>query len=178
MLKTSSGQTALAGLEKKLTGSVPDDSSVPGPVHRAVRLMLSGGAITAAVGVFLVIVTIADKNALTDSNGKKLSNGEFTSGVVGTLVTYLILVVIWVLMARMNRAGHNWARLIATALAILSTIDAYSTVNSLKGGETITAIGIIFIVCSLALWVVGVLAVAMLWRSESSAYFKARSTAR
>jgi hypothetical protein len=87
MLKTSSGQSALGGLEKKLTGSVPDDSDVPGPVRRAVRLMLAGGALTALVGVFLVIATIADKNALTDSSGKKLTSGELTGSVVYTLVT-------------------------------------------------------------------------------------------
>ena len=46
MLKTSSGQTALGGLEKRLTGSVPDDSDIPRPVLRGVRLMLSGGALT------------------------------------------------------------------------------------------------------------------------------------
>jgi hypothetical protein len=91
MLKTSSGvrsgQSALAGLEKRLTGRVPDDSDVPGPVRKAVRLMLTGGIMTAIVGIFLIIVTIADKNALTDSSGKKLSNSQFTSNVVGTAIT-------------------------------------------------------------------------------------------
>jgi hypothetical protein len=176
MLKTSSGQAALAGLEKKLTGSVPDDSAVPGPVRRAVRLMLAGGAVTAVVGVFLIIVTIADKNGLTDSSGKKLSSGQFTSSVIGTIVQYVVLVAVWVLMARMNRAGRPWARWIASALAIISTIDAYSIINSLTGGETVTVLGIVFIVGNLALWVIGVLAVAMLWRAESSAYFRAGST--
>jgi hypothetical protein len=178
MLKTSSGQTALAGLEKKLTGNVPDDSDIPGPVRRAVRLMLSGGAVTAVIGVFLVIATIVDKNALTDSSGKKISSGEFTSGVIGYLVTYLILTAIWVLMARANRAGRGWARIVASVLALISTIDAYSIVNSLRGGESVTVLGVVFIVGTLALWVIGVLAVAMLWRSESGAYFKARSAAR
>jgi hypothetical protein len=178
MLKTSSGQTALGGLEKRLAGSVPDDSDVPGPVRRAVRLMLSGGALTTVIGVFLVIATVADKNALTDSSGKKLSSGEFTSSVVSTVIVYLILVVVWVLMARANRAGRGWARIIASALAILSTINAYSTINSLTGGETVTVVDIVFIVGTLALWLIGVLAVAMLWRAESSAYFKARSAVR
>jgi hypothetical protein len=175
MLKTSSGQTALAGLEKKLVGSAPGD--VPVSVRRAVRLMLSGSAVTAVVGLFLVIVTIADKNGLTDSSGKKLSSGQFTSSVIGTIVQYLVLVVIWVLMARYNNAGRVWARWIASALAIISTIDAYSIINSLTGGETVTVLGIVFIVGNLALWVLGILAVAMLWRAESSAYFKARAAA-
>src|SRR5271154_4189747 len=117
MLKTfsgdSSGPAGLATLEKKLTGSVPDDSAIPRPVRKAVRFMLGGGAATLVIGIFLIIATIADKNALTNSAGKKLSNGEFTSGVVGTAITYVILVAIWVLMARMNRAGYQWARILA-----------------------------------------------------------------
>lgn len=182
MLKTSSvgrsGQSALAGLEKRLTGRVPDDSDVPGPVRKAVRFMLAGGALTAIVGIFLLFATIANKNVLTDSSGKKLSSAEFTSNVVGTAITYLILVVIWVLMARMNRAGYNWARILASVFCAISTYDAYSLVNSLKSGTTITVAGVVYIVFTLALWVVGVLAIALSWRSESSAYYRARSAAR
>ena len=177
MLKTSSasrsGQSAVAGLEKRLTGRVPDDSEVPGPVRKAVRFMLGGGALTAVTGIFLLIATIADKNALTDSGGKKLSSSEFTSNLVGTVITYLILVVIWVLMARMNRSGYNWARILASVFCAISTYDAYSLVNSLKGGTSITVAGIVYIVLTLALWVVGVIAIALIWRSESSAYYRA-----
>ena len=169
---------AVAGLEKRLTGRVPDDSEVPGPVRKAVRFMLGGGALTAVTGIFLLIATIADKNALTNSSGKKLSSSEFTSNLVGTVITYLILVVIWVLMARMNRSGYNWARILASVFCAISTYDAYSLVNSLKGGTTITVAGIVYIVLTLALWVVGVIAIALIWRSESSAYYRARSAAR
>jgi hypothetical protein len=188
MLKTSSdgrsgrsgrsGQSALGGIEKRLTGRVPDDADIPGPVRNGVRFMLAGGALTVIVGIFLIIVTIADKNALTDSSGKKLSSAEFTSNVVGTAVTYVIIVVIWVLMARMNRAGYNWARILASVFCAISTYDAYSLVNSLTGGSTITVAGIVYIVFTLALWVVGVIAIALVWRSESSAYYRARSSAR
>jgi hypothetical protein len=182
MLKTSSvsrsGQSALAALEKRLTGRVPDDSDVPGPVRKAARFMLAGGALTAIIGIFLLFATIADKNALTDSSGKKLSSGQFTSNVIGTAITYLILVVIWVLMARMNRAGYSWARILASVFCAISTYDAYALVNSLKAGTTITVAGVVYIVFTLALWVVGVIAIALSWRSESSAYYRARSAAR
>jgi hypothetical protein len=182
MLKTFSGDSSapasLAVLEKKLTGTVPDDSAIPRPVRKAVRFMLGGAAATLVVGIFLLIATIADKNALTDSSGKKLSNGEFTSGIVGTAITYLILVVIWVLMARMNRAGYPWARILASVFAAISTYDAYSLINSLTGGETITVVGIVYIVGTLLIWVLGAAAIAFLWRSESTVYFKARSAAR
>jgi len=179
MLKTSpDGQSALTDLEKRLTGRVPDDSEVPAPVRRSSRLMLAGGAMTAIVGIFLIIATIADKNALTDANGKKLTNGEFTSNIVGTIITYLILVVIWVLMARYNRAGRNWARILASVFCLISTYDAYSLVNGLNGGDTITVVGIVYIVFTLALWVVGVISIAMIWRSEASAYYRSRAGAR
>ena len=86
--------------------------------------------------------------------------------------------VIWVLMARLNRAGRNWARILASVLCAISTYDAYTLVNSLTGGQTITVVGVVYIVFTLVVWVIGVIAIAMLWRSESSAYFRARSAAR
>jgi hypothetical protein len=181
MLKTFSGdssQTGLAGLEKKLTGREPDDSEIPGTVRRAVRFMLTGAALTLVVGLFLIIATVIDKNALTDSNGKKLSSGEFTSGIVSTIVVYLILVAIWVLMARFNRTGAVWARILASVFCAISTYDTYSLVNSLSGSITITVVGIVYVVGTLLIWIFGVLAIAMLWRSESNAYFRARSAAR
>jgi hypothetical protein len=182
MLKTFSGDSSapagLAGLEKRLTGTVPEDSAIPGPVRKAVRFMLGGGAATLVVGVFLIIATVINKNALTDSSGKKLSSGEFTSGVIGTAITYVLLVVIWVLMARMNRAGYQWARILASVFAAISSYDAYQLISSLTGGETITVVGIVYIVGTIVIWVLGVMAIAFLWRSESSAYFKARSAAR
>ena len=179
MLKTpAGGQTAFAGIEKKLTGNVPDDSDIPGSVRKAVRFMLAGGATTAAVGVFLLIATIVDKNALTDSSGKKISNSAFTQGIVSTLVIYVVLITIWILMARLNRAGRSWARIVASVLCAISTYDAFQLVNSLRGGVTITVIGGVYIAFTLLIWLIGVLAIAMLWRSESSVYFRERATVR
>ncbi len=178
MLKTSSGQTALGGLEKRLAGRVPGDSEVPSSVRNSVWLMLCGGAVTAVLGLFLVIATIADKNVLTDASGKRLSGSELTGGVVYEIVIYLILVAVWVLMARMNRAGRGWARWVATALAVLAMLDAWRTVNSLKGGQTVTVLDIVVIIGTVVTGIIGAVAAIMLWRSESSAYYRARSAAR
>lgn len=185
MLKTSSGdrngqsgQSALAGLEKKLVGSDPDDSAVPAPVRRAARLMLVGGAITLLIGIFLTIVTIADKNGLTDSNGQKLTTSAFTSNLVGLILSYVIIVAIWVLMARFNRSGRNWARILASVFCAISTYETFSFVNSLTSNDTFTVAGIVYIVASVIVWLVGVIAIAMVWRGESGLYFKARSARR
>jgi membrane-bound metal-dependent hydrolase YbcI (DUF457 family) len=185
MLKTSSSgqgsqgsQSALASLEKRLTGRDPDDSDVPVSVRRGARLMLAGGGLTLLIGLFLTIVTIADKNALTDSSGKKLSNGAFTSNLVGLIISYVIVVAIWVLMARMNRSGQNWARILASVFCAISTWETFGYVNSLTSNETFSVAGIIYIVFNIVLWAVGVIAIAMVWRGESNAYFRERSARR
>jgi hypothetical protein len=179
MLKTpAGGQTALAGFEKKLTGNVPDDSDIPSSVRKAVRFMLAGAATTAILGIFLLIATIVNRNALTDSTGKKLSNTAFTSGVVGTIVTYAILVTIWILMARLNRAGRTWARILASVFCALATLGTYQLINSLRGGETITVIWIVYLALAVLYWLFGVFAIALLWRTESTLYFRERTALR
>ena len=175
MLKTFAGgsETGLASLEKKLTGSVPDDSQIPKTVRRGVRFMLAGAATTLVVGLFLIIATLIDKNALTDSNGKIT-----TSAIVASLVEDLILVTIWVVVARYNRAGAPWARILASVFCAISTYQTYALVNDLTGVKTITVAQIIYIVGTLLIWALGVLSIAMVWRSESNPYYRARSAAR
>jgi hypothetical protein len=81
-------------------------------------------------------------------------------------------------MARFNRAGQKWARIVASVLFAISTFQLYQTIDSLHGGQVITVADIIFIVITLASWGVGVGAIAMLWRSDSSAYFQAQTIRR
>lgn len=183
MLKTSAdgqgGQSALIGLEKKLVGRDPEDSAIPASVRKAVRFMLGGGAMTLLVAVLWLIVEITDKNALTDSNGKKLTNGQFTGAVVQVfIIEFLIPVALWVVMARFNRAGATWARIVASVLCAIDTYFAFGLVNSLRGGQAPKVPDIVFIVLTLAVWVIGVIAIAFLWRGESSVYFQERRAAR
>jgi hypothetical protein len=175
MLKTSTvGRSALASIETKLSGGYPDDPRVPATVRKAGRFMLAGAAITAVICVFQVIVTIIDKS-LIDVNGKPPTSSQLTIGVLILIVSYAVYIALWILMARFTRAGHNWARIVSSVLFAISTWQLYSTINSLKANVTITVADIIFIICTVAIWIAGVGAVALLWRSESSAYFKGQS---
>jgi hypothetical protein len=183
MLKTSadghSGPLALAGLERKLAGREPDDSAVPAPVRKAVRFTLLGGALTLLLGVFWVIVGFADKGVITGPNGKKLTNSQFAGGIVEFfIIEFLIPVALWVLMARFNRAGASWARIVASVLCAIDTYQSFALINGLHNGQTFAVADIVYIVFSLASWVVGVIAVALLWRGESSGYFRQRSAQR
>jgi len=172
------GQSALATLEKRLTGRVPDDSAVPDPVRKAVRFMLAGAAVTIVFALFQIIVLLADRNALGSVNGKPPSSAVLAEGVIIVLIEYAIIAWIWVLMARLNRSGQTWGRITASALFALSTWNFYSVINSLQAGQVITVADIIYIVLTAGIWVAGLGATALLWRSESSAYFKARAAAR
>lgn len=179
MLKTTSGQPRLAELEKKLAGRDPDDSDVPVSVRKSARLMLAGAAATIVLGLFWLIVAFADKNAITGANGQKVSGGQFTGGVVEVfLIEFLIPAAIWLLMARFNRSGQNWARIVSSVLCAIDTYVVFGLVNSLRTGATFTVADIVYIILTLATWVVGVIAIALVWRGESSAYFRARSARR
>jgi hypothetical protein len=176
MLKTSpDGRAGLAGLEKTLTGSEPDDSVVPAPVRRAVKFMLGGGALTLVTGVFLVIYTIIDASAFKNSKGQQITSGQLAGGVAEIIVEFLVYAALWVLMARFNRGGRVWARIVASVLCVLDTINTYSLVNSLTTGQTVTVADVVYIVLAIATWILGVLAIALVWRGESSEYFRSRS---
>jgi hypothetical protein len=178
MFKTSTpGGTAFAGIETKLSGGAPDDPGLPASMRKAVRFMLAGAAVTAVFALFVVIVTIVDKNSI-DVNGRPLTSSELTVDIVATIVTYAVYIMLWVLMARFNRAGQKWARIVATVLFAISTFQLYQTIDSLHGGQVITAADIIYIVITLASWIAGVGAIAMLWRPDSSAYFQAQTIRR
>jgi hypothetical protein len=175
MLKTpNGGQTALAGLEKKLAGRDPDDSVVPSPVRKSVRFMLAGAAVTALSGLFTLIAVLSDPPLI--NSGKQPTSSQLTGYIVQVLLLSIVYCVLWVLMARMNRSGQVWARIVATVLFVISTVTLYTTVNSLHGGQTILVVNIISFVLAVAEWICGLGAVALLWRSESSAYFRARRT--
>lgn len=172
MFKSSpAGGAALASIEKRLSGGPPDDRTVPPTVRKAGRFMLAGAAITVVICVFQILVTLIDKN-LINVNGKPPTSSQLALGIVILVVSYGVYVALWILMARFTRAGHNWARIVSSVLFAISTWQLYSTINSLRAGVTITVSDVAFIVLTCAMWGAGLGAVALLWRSESSLYFK------
>ena len=176
MLKTSSGgQLALVDLEKKLAGRDPDDAAIPSPVRKSVRFMLAGAAVTVLSGIFSIIVVLSDPNVI--NSGKQPTSSQLTGQVVQVILFTIVYSFLWVLMARMNRAGRIWARIAATVLFVIATYDIYSAVSSLQAtGEVLIHVyNIISFVLQIAEWLCGLGAVALLWRQESGVYFRARS---
>lgn len=177
MLKTSpGGQSAFASVEKKLAGRDPDDADVPSPVRKAVRFMLGGALVTALSSLFSIVAVLAVPTLL--NSGKQPTSSQVTGYVVQTIVLTIVFSGVWILMARMNRAGRNWARVVSSALFALSTVSLYVAVNSLHAGDYIRVVNIVSFVFAALEWVCGLGAIALIWRAESSAYFKSRSALR
>src|ERR1700761_4287478 len=131
MLKTSSGgQLALTDLEKKLTGRDPDDAAIPSPVRKSVRFMLGGAAVTLLAGLFSIIVVLSDPTVI--NSGKQPTSSQLTGSVVTILLYAIVYSFLWVFMARMNRAGRIWARIVSTVLFVIATYLLYTTISSLQ----------------------------------------------
>jgi ABC-type uncharacterized transport system permease subunit len=87
-------------------------------------------------------------------------------GVAGLVISGLLGVGLWILMARLNLSGRNWARILASVLFGINTLELLATFT-----RPSTILGVVFAV---ALWIVGLGAIVFLWRRESSEFFAPR----
>ena len=153
------------------SGKPVDQERPPAPpsIQNAVKLMYAGAAIS-AVSLVISLVTIGGtKDAI------RKARPSLTATQVNQLNTFIIAlavvsgvvgVALWLWMARKNGQGKNWARILSTVLFALATLDLFGVVSQPK-----TALGLIFPVLT---WLVGLGAVILLWRKDSTEFFKPR----
>ena len=141
--------------------------AAPPPVLTAVKLMYAG----AAVSTVSLIISLADiggskaairkaRPTLTATQVNQLNTFIITLAVVSGLVG----IGLWLWMARANGRGKSWARIVSTVLFCLATLDLVGVFSQPK-----TLLGLLFPVLT---WLVGLGAVYLLWRPESTAFFK------
>jgi hypothetical protein len=149
----------------------------PSTLRNAVRLMWVGAGL-ALIGVIITLVfTSKIKNAVTKAalkaNATNRANGAtskiLTTSQIHTLANATVVllavfgvvgVLLWAWMAWANNRGSNWARIVATVLFALNTIALI-----LEFGRA--SISIIAILLG---WLVGLGAIILLWRRETTAY--------
>jgi hypothetical protein len=85
--------------------------------------------------------------------------------VAFSVISALIGVALWLWMARMNRVGKSWARVLGTVFFGLQTL-----LLVLGLGRAGAAAGSLF---AFVPWLIGLGAVVFLWRRESTDYFNA-----
>lgn len=145
----------------------PQRPPAPASVLNAVKLMYAG----AAISTVSLIIALADIGGTKAEIRKARPN--LTATQVNQLNTFIISLAIvsgvlgialWLWMAWANNHGKNWARIMSTVLFGLATLDLVGVFS-----EPRTILALVFPVLT---WLVGLGAVWLLWRPDSSAFFK------
>jgi hypothetical protein len=151
-------------------GQVPEPQrpEPPAPVLTAVKLMYAGAAVS-AISLIATLLTIASLKTTIHNRSPNLTQTQLhtaeVAGVAFAVVLGLLGIGLWIWMASANKAGKNWARITATVffgINTVSVLSAFSQPGTLLGR-----------LISLVIWLIGLGAVLMLWRKESSVYFTA-----
>ena len=150
--------------------------AAPAPVRTAVKLMYAGAAVSAAgliIGLALIIVDI--KAAASEPCfGHNLATPQMRPLIITLWIAFgLVMIGLWLWMARANGQGRNWARILSTALFVLATLQLtgdFTSREARPAGVTVLYYG--GTVLYVAAWVAGAAAVWLLWRPASSAFFK------
>jgi hypothetical protein len=145
-----------SGLWMRLRPSVP--RSAPA-VRAAVRLMYAGAAVT-TLSLIISIISLAFIGGGA-ARLRLLGRSQplpvaITVGIMGGLV----LIALWLWMARANGLGRNWARILSTVLFGLATLHLFGNKDVVQGFFAVVT------------WLVGLAAVWLLWRPDSNAFFK------
>src|SRR5579859_5051423 len=140
----------------------------PRSVQNAVRLMYAGAVVT-AIGVLISVIAVA-----TDHHALRASHPHATAAQLHSLQSaYITLAILsglleiaaWLVMARANRAGVKWARIVASVLFALGT---FNFANTSLGEITIGNVAY-----SAVNWLIGLAAIIFLWQKDARRYFAA-----
>ena len=147
----------------------PERPPAPPSVLNAVKLMYVG----AAISTVSLVIALIDIGGTKDAIRK--ARPSLTAAQVNQLNTFIITlavvsgvlgIALWLWMARANSQGRNWARILSTVLFGLATLDMFGVISQPK-----TVLGLVFPVLT---WLIGLGAIVLLWRRESSEFFKPR----
>lgn len=153
----------------------------PQPVSLAEKLMYAGGALSLISGV-LALTTPEDQlreaieNQL-EASGQPVDpaivDASVASAPILALVTAVITALVWFLLGFFNGKGKGWARIVATILGVLNvvmTLIGFLGMSMMPGAA---AGGTLNLVMSILSAVLAAVIVFLLWKKESTAYFKA-----
>ena len=143
-------------------------ATVPQSVLRAVRVMYVGLA-ASLLGIVVDLTTLsATRSEILKRNpgytAVQLNNAEHLE--IGLFIAGgLIGAALWLWMAQSCRAGKSWARVVSTVFVGIDTLSVLVGATAVQGGGLSRIYGFI-------VWVIGLIAVILLWQRASSAYFR------
>ena len=151
-----------SGLRMRVRPCVPRRERT---VRAAVRLMYAGAAVT-ALTLMISIVSLAVTGrgaAMLRLAGRPQS---FPVAVTVGIAGGVIVIALWLWMARLTSLGRSWARIVSTVLFGLATLELISF------SESQSVLGLVFWAPT---WLLGLAALGHLWRPDSSAFFRRSS---
>jgi len=155
----------------------------PAPVLTAVKLMYAGAAVSALELIIGLALIIVDIKAAAHGRflGHSLTAPQMRPLIITVWIVFsLVVIALWLWMARANGQGRNWARILSTVLFGLATLqlrgDFTQPVSHAGFGATVLYYGgtALFV----AAWLVGAAGVWLLWRPASRAFFKPQGLTR
>ena len=159
---------------------VVQEAPRPPALRTAVRLMWAGAGValigTILTGVESSKIRTATVNALLKGNSvvrrQSARNGGYTLAQVHTIANVTVVafvvagfvsILLWVWMAWANSKGSGGARIVASVLFALMSVE-------LILARSRASVILIFIVLE---WLIGLIAVLLLWRRETTQYIGA-----
>lgn len=144
------------GLWMRLRPTVPSSART---VQAAVRLMYAGAAVT-ALSLIISIISLAFIGRSAATLRLLGRSQPLPVAVTVGIVAGLVLIAMWLWMARASGRGRNWARILSTVLCGLATLHLF-------GNK-----GVVQVAFAVLTWLIGLAAVWLLWRPASSAFFR------
>jgi uncharacterized protein (DUF486 family) len=159
--------------------------AAPAPVLNAVKLMYAAAAVS-TVTLIISVTLIGDAKAALRTANPSLTAAQVRdlNGLITlAIVSGLVVIALWLWMARANGQGRNWARILATVLFGLATLELIRQYPSdqlghlVLGGQVQPVIhygsGVTMpaLIVPALTWLAGLAAVWLLWRPASSAFF-------
>jgi hypothetical protein len=146
--------------------------TAPQAVRNAAWVMYTG-AVAALVLVVVEFVTAQATKTALGHRYPSLSARDLAAvarfTVISEAVVALIVAVLFVWVARRCLDGKNWARITATVLGALGTLDAFLalTVAHLHAGHSTADLIVGFVIAG-----IGLVSICILWLRSSNAYFR------
>jgi hypothetical protein len=141
-------------------------ATMPQSVQRAVRVMYVGIA-ASLIGIAVDLPALSAIRSAITKRSTTMTTAQINTAVhveVGFLIAGgLIGAALWLWMAQSCKAGKSWARTVST---VFFGIDTISVIAGVAVGGGLTRI------YGLIVWVIGLIAIILLWQRSSSDFFR------
>jgi hypothetical protein len=128
------------------------------------------GLAASLIGIVIDMTTLSSTRAQIIKHSPTLTTAQVNSAEhveIGLFIAGgLIGAALWLWMAQSCRAGKGWARVVSTVFFGIDTLSVLVGAAAVQGGGLSRIYGIL-------VWVIGLVAIILLWQRSSSDYFRA-----